>query len=128
VLVGTKRHRDEYLGGIIRFWPAFGVGLAIALVASLFYVLTWEVYMATTDYRFMDNYVASTLKAMKADGKSAAEIAKVTADMAAFAKDYANPLYRMLITLSEIAPVGILVALVSAALLRNPRFMPAKAG
>lgn len=41
-------------------------------------------------------------------------------------KSYANPLYRMPMTFIEIFPVGLLVALVSAALVRNPRFLPAK--
>ena len=48
------------------------------------------------------------------------------ADMAGFAKSYENPVYRFLITLSEIAPVAILVTLLSAALLRNRRFLPAR--
>ena len=37
---------------------------------------------------------------------------------------YRNPLFRMLVTLSEIFPVGLLVSLVSAALLRFPGFLP----
>ena len=39
---------------------------------------------------------------------------------------YRNPILRMLMTLSEIAPVALIVPLISAALLRNPRFMPAR--
>jgi hypothetical protein len=38
---------------------------------------------------------------------------------------YRNPLYRIPITFVEIFPVGLIVALVSAALLRNPRLLPA---
>ena len=53
----------------------------------------------------------------------AAEIAKAEA----FAKMYANPLYRIPITFTEILPVGILVSLISSLLLRNSRFMPARA-
>ncbi|HYE44407.1 MAG TPA: DUF4199 domain-containing protein, partial [Caulobacter sp.] len=34
ILVGVKQHRDQALGGVIRFWPALGLGLAIAAVAS----------------------------------------------------------------------------------------------
>src|ERR1700743_2809885 len=48
ILVGVKHHRDRALGGAIRFWPAFGIGLGIALVASLAYVVIWEVYLALT--------------------------------------------------------------------------------
>lgn len=127
VFVGTRRYRDEVLGGVIRFWRAFGVGLAISLVASIFYVLTWEAYMFHTNYSFMDKYVAQTLETMRSEGKPAAEIAAFSKEMAAFARDYANPLYRMAVTLSEIAPVSLLVSLISAALLRNSRFMPTKA-
>jgi hypothetical protein len=48
------------------------------------------------------------------------------AALAGFAETYANPVSRMLMTLMEISPVALLVPLVSAALLRNPRFMPAR--
>jgi len=44
-----------------------------------------------------------------------------------FAMMYANPLFRMPITFTEILPVGILVSLFPALLLRNSRFMPARA-
>jgi hypothetical protein len=47
--------------------------------------------------------------------------------MAEMKKNYANPLYRMPMTFIEIFPVGLLVALVSAALVRNSKFLPAKA-
>ncbi|MBA8886352.1 hypothetical protein FHW12_000543 [Dokdonella fugitiva] len=43
--------------------------------------------------------------------------------MEAFKADYANPFYRLPMTFAEIFPVGVLVSLVSAALLRNPRFL-----
>ena len=36
VFIGIKRHRDVDGGGVIRFWPAVGLGLGISLVASLF--------------------------------------------------------------------------------------------
>jgi hypothetical protein len=39
---------------------------------------------------------------------------------------YDNPLYRLPMTFAEIFPVGLLVTLVSAVLLRNPRFLPAR--
>jgi len=126
VFVGVKRFRDERQGGVISFWKALGVGLGIAGVACLFYVLGWEAYLWSTDYTFMEKFTASQLAKMQAAGAAAADIAKFKADMAGFAEMYANPVTRMLVTLSEIAPVGLLVPLVSAGLLRNPRFMPAK--
>ena len=127
VFIGVKRYRDTELGGVIRFWPAFWLGLGIAAVAALAYVFSWEVYMWKTDYAFMNEYIAGYLKDLKASGASPAEIAKQSAEMQEFAKQYEQPLYRMVVTLSEFAPIGLLVPLVSAALLRKSSFMPAKA-
>jgi hypothetical protein len=126
VFVGVKRFRDEVQGGVIKFGKALAVGLGIAGVACLFYVLGWELYMWSTDYTFMEKFTASQLASMQTAGASAAEIARFKADMAGFAETYADPVSRMLMTLMEISPVALLVPLISAALLRNPRFMPAK--
>lgn len=126
VFIGVRQYRTVEGGGVIRFWPAFGLGLAIALVASLFYVGMWEAYLWQTDYSFIGEYARSTVESMRASGASSAEIAAFTSEMSAFATSYnTQPLYRMAVTLSEIAPVGILVALVTAALLRNSRRFPA---
>jgi Protein of unknown function (DUF4199) len=127
VFVGVKRYRDTELGGVIRFWPALWLGLGIAAVAALGYVLSWEVYMWQTDYRFMAEYMSKSIEGMRASGASAAEIAKFSAEMAGFAKQYENPLFRMFVTLTEFAPIGLLVPLISAALLRKSSFMPARA-
>lgn len=127
VFVGIKRYRDEQLGGTIRFWTAIAVGLGISAIASLFYALGWEAYLYATDYRFMPEYTASLIEAQRAAGASAQEIAKMSAEMDAFAKSYENPLIRLLFTLSEIAPVALIVTLIAAALLRKPGFLPARA-
>ncbi|MEY2928180.1 MAG: hypothetical protein RL367_2657 [Pseudomonadota bacterium] len=126
VFVGVKHYRDTTKGGVVRFWPACGIGLGIALVAGLFYVATWELYEYLTNYTFVDKYAASALESMRAAGKPAPEIAKMASEMAAFKLQYANPLTRMAMTFSEIAPVGLLVSVVSAALLRKTSFMPAR--
>lgn len=127
VFVGVKKYRDEALGGVIRFGTALGLGAGIAGVASVFYVLGWEAYLYATDYSFMPDYIAATLEAERAAGKSAAEIAALEAQLQPYLEMYANPLTRMAITFSEIALVALLAPVVSALLLRNPRFMPAHA-
>ena len=126
IFVGVKRYRDVERGGVIRFWPALGLGLSIALISGIAYALLWEVYLALTHYRFMDEYIAATLSHARAEGKSAAQIAALSAQMDAMRASYANPLFRLPMTFVEVAPVGVLVALVSAALLRNPRLLPAR--
>ena len=126
ILLGVKQHRDQVLGGVIKFWPAFLVGLGIAVIAGLAYVAVWEAYLALTHYTFMDSYVDHILAAKRAAGVAGPAYQKLAAEMEAMRRNYANPLYRWPMTFVEIFPVGLLVALVSAALLRNPRFLPAR--
>jgi hypothetical protein len=127
ILIGVKQYRDQRLGGVIRFWSAFGLGLGIAVVASLVYVAVWELYLAATHYTFMDQYIAQTLAAKRAAGLTGAAYQHLAAEMESTRQMYANPIYRFGETFVEIFPVGLLIALVSAALLRNPRFLPARA-
>jgi hypothetical protein len=125
VFFGVKRMRDRELGGVIRFVPAFLAGLGISAVAGVIYVIGWEITLAVTDFAFVDSYSAAAIEAARAKGASAAEVEAVIAKMDEFRRQYANPLIRLPFTFIEIFPVGLLVSLVSAALLRNSRFLPA---
>jgi hypothetical protein len=124
IFVGIKKYRDSELGGVIRFPAALAVGLGIAMVASVIYVLGWELYMWRTHYAFFDTYTQGIIAAKQAAGASAADLARLSDKLAAQSKQYAQPLYRMMLTLLEILPVGVLVALISAALLRKSSFLP----
>ena len=127
IFIGVKRYRDVECGGMVRFGRAFLVGAAIAAVAGLIYVAGWEAFLAFSGRDFMAEYTAGILEGMRADGAGAASVAAKAEEMRQLAEAYRNPLFRIPITLIEILPVGLLVALVSAALLRNPRLLPAKA-
>jgi hypothetical protein len=124
ILVGVKQYRDDVQGGVIGFWKALGIGLGISVVAGFAYVVVWESYVAIAHYDFAGDYARAVLAQKRAAGVSGAEYQKAVAEMAAFQKEYANPLYRFPMTFTEIFPVGVLIALVSAALLRNSRFLP----
>lgn len=126
VFIAIKRQRDVDGGGVIRFWPAVGLGLGISLVASLIYVLSWELTQMISRADFWTVYSEGTLAKLRAEGASPQKIAAAAADMARWAELYRNPLIRMMITLSEVLPIGVLVTGVSAALLRNSRFLPAR--
>ncbi|HEY5722095.1 MAG TPA: DUF4199 domain-containing protein [Allosphingosinicella sp.] len=125
IFVGVKRYRDVECGGIIRFWRALGLGLAMALVAGLIYAAGWEIFIASTGYDFMADYSRSMVEAMRSEGASPAAIQAKLAELGQMAEWYKNPLIRIAMIFAEIFPVGLLVALVSAALLRNPRMLPA---
>jgi hypothetical protein len=128
VFVAVKRHRDVDLGGVIGFWPALGLGLGISFVASVFYVLAWETTVALTHLDFANGYAKIMIEQKKASGVTGAALAKFTAEMEQFKVQYANPFYRLPMTFIEIFPVGVLVSLASAGLLRISSFLPARRG
>jgi len=106
LFVGVKRFRDVEKGGVIRFLPALGMGLAIGVVAVIAYVMIWEIYLAATHYAFIDAYFGGP-------------------GMAEWKAWYSQPLNRYFTTAEELAPVALIMAVVSAALLRNPKLLPA---
>ena len=126
IFVGVKRYRDVECGGVVRFGRAFLVGLGIAVVAGVIYVAGWEAYERATGWGFMPEYTASIVEGMRAEGATPAAIAAKQAEMSSMAEMYANPLIRMPMVFAEIFPVGLIIALISAALLRNPRLLPAR--
>ncbi len=127
IFLAIRDYRNKKLGGVIKFLPAFGLGLLVAAVAGIAYALGWEIYLAATNYVFMDNYVAQMIEAKRAAGVSGAELDAYVAQMDQMKEAYANPLFRLPMTFAEIFPVGLIIALISAAVLRNPKVLPARA-
>lgn len=125
IFVAIKRYRDVELGGVIRFGTATLVGLGIAVVAGIMYVAVWELYLALTDYAFIDAYAEGIVAAKQAEGLRGAELQSVMDAMETLRAQYASPLFRLPMTFLEIFPVGLLITLLSAAVLRNPRVLPA---
>ncbi|TPV92964.1 MAG: DUF4199 domain-containing protein [Myxococcales bacterium FL481] len=119
IFVGIKRYRDVHQGGVIRFRRAVLVGVGISAVASGVYVAIWEVHLALTDHAFIEEYTAAMLAEQQAAGVGEADLAAARAQAEQIKERYANPVYRVMITLSEIFPVGLLISLVAAAVLRT---------
>jgi len=126
IFVGIKRYRDNVLGGVIKFWPAFGMGLGIAAVAGVFYVIGWEISLHMTDFAFVETYREGMEKAYRAKDLADDVLAKKLAGLDEMMVNYMNPFFRMPMTFLEPTPVSLVVALVSAALLRNPKVFPAR--
>ena len=126
IFIGIKRYRDQELGGVIRFLPAFAMGLAIAVIAGLVYTLVWELYSISTDYAFIDSYVNGAIEAKRAAGLTGDRLAQEIAALEAMRTNYGKFYIRMPMTFLEIFPVGLVIALLSAALLRNPKILPAR--
>ena len=125
IFIGIKKYRDDDLGGVIIFKTAMLLGLGISLVAGAAYVISWEVYLEITDHAFINDYTEHIIKEAKQDGMDGAEFAALVDQMNETKVNYARPMYRIPLTFLEIFPVGLLISLIAAGLLRNPKFLPA---
>jgi len=121
IFIAIKNFRDKYNGGVISFGKAFRIGLYITLIASTIYVLVWlvEYYMFVPD--FMDKYTAHMIKVKQDSGASLQEIQKETSKLASMQEMYKNPLFVVLFTYFEILPIGLVVTLISALILKKKR-------
>ena len=120
VYLGIKEYRDKHQAGIISFSKAFTVGILISLFACVVYVIVWLIYLQTdAGSQMMDQYMAYSLERMQEMGMDAAEIEKKRQENEAFSKMYENPLVKIGFTFLEIFPVGLIISLVSALLLKR---------
>lgn len=124
VFFGIKSFRDNQNGKSIGFWKGIQVGILISLLASFIYAAGWEVYMQTNPGNtFFDEYTKHYVGKLKEKGTPQEEIDKTVTDMAAMKEMYNKPVIRFGMTLMEILPVGIIVTLVSAAILRKKEIL-----
>jgi hypothetical protein len=120
VFVGIKNYRDKQNNGVVTFGKGFLLGLLISFIGSTFYVVTWGIEYHYFFPNFMDGYANASIKNMQASGMSAAQIETETKNMTEMMNSYKNSIvYFTLITYMEIFPVGILVSLISAAVLKR---------
>jgi hypothetical protein len=128
IFIGIKNFRDKYNGGLIGFGKAFRIGLYIALIASTLYVAVWlvEYYMFIPD--FMEKYAAHILRETKASGVSQLELDKKAAEMSRYKELYKNPIFVILFTYLEILPVGLIISLIAALLLKRKKLAVVTAG
>ncbi len=119
IFVAVRQHRDQHLGGVITFSKALQVGLGISVTAGFVYVALWELYLALTDYQFIDLYVESAVEAMRLNAAGESDLVAATAEGERLRTQYTNPLIRLPMTFVEVFPIGLVVSLACAGTLRN---------
>jgi hypothetical protein len=119
IYFGIRSYRDITLAGQISFGRAFACGILIALISSICYVVMWEVLYLNFMPHFMDGYFAAQIHKVQSAGLDAATTAARVAAIQHSQQLYQNPLINMAYTLMEPLPVGLLITLISAALLRR---------
>ena len=129
IFFGIKSYRDNVAGGRVNGetrngridYIFYSSAALIAFVSSLCYVATWEVIFFKFQPDFLEKYQARAIEQKKASGAPQAEIDKQMADDKVMAERYKNPLFNAALTLVEPLPVGLIIALVSAAVLSRRR-------
>ena len=117
IFFGIRSYRDNVAGGSVGFGRALLVGVMISVVASLCYVVTWEIIYFKLAPDFVTKYQAHILEKAREAGESEAAIARTKAQMDRFAELYSNPAINVAITFVEPLPVALVVSLVSAGIL-----------
>ncbi|MFD1142322.1 DUF4199 domain-containing protein [Larkinella insperata] len=119
IFVGIKNYRDKHNNGVVSFGKAFRIGLSITLIASSMYVIVWliDYYLFIPD--FMDKYTAHVLREAQNDGISPADLSTKTQELQQYKEMYKNPLFVVLFTYLEVLPIGLLISLICALLLKK---------
>src|SRR5271163_2775005 len=119
IYFGIRSYRDNTLGGQITFGRAFACGILIALITTVCYVAMWEIVYFNFMPHFMDSYFAAQIHMVQASGLDPATIATRVAAIQHSQQLYQNPFVNMAYTFMEPLPVGLVITLISAAILRR---------
>jgi hypothetical protein len=119
VYFGIRSYRDNVGGGRITFGRGFAVGILITVISCMFYVAAWEIIYFNFMPDFVEKYTAHAIEKAKAEGASQAAIDARAREMQSLAAMYSNPLVNAALTFTEPFPIGLLVTLISAGVLRK---------
>ena len=121
IFFGVRQYRERHLGGLIKFGTAFKTGLYITLIASVIYVIAWLLFYYTSEFgeTFPDQYLEYKKEVWTKAGKSAAEINANIAEFESNKVMFQNPFMMAGAAFAEIFPVGLIVSLISALILKR---------
>ena len=118
IFFGVRSYRENVGNGKISFGRGFAVGILIALISAACYVAAWEVVYYSSP-GIADHVFDKQVEDLKEKGAPQAEIDAAAVQVESFKKLYANPFVNVAFTFIEPFPVGILMTLISAFILRR---------
>ena len=119
VFFGIRSYRENVGDGQITFGRALSVGLLITLISCLCYVVTWEIVYFKLMPGFGEKYTSYVVEQVRASGASQQVVDAKVQEMKTFKVMYDKPLFNAALTFLEPLPVGLLISLISAAILRR---------
>jgi hypothetical protein len=121
VFFGIRSYRENVGDGQITFGRAFAVGLLITLISCVCYVVAWEILYFKFMPDFGAKYASHMIEKVKASGASQEVVNAQLQRMKNFKALYDNPFINVAITFTEPLPVGLIITLVSAVILRKKK-------
>jgi len=125
VFFGVRSYRENAGGGRLTFGRGFAVGILITLISCACYVGTWEIAYYKFMPDFAEKYAAHMVENAKASGASQQKIDETERKAKEFKHMYDNPLFNVAITFTEVFPIGLVVTLLSAGILKKKGPAPA---
>jgi uncharacterized protein DUF4199 len=125
VFFGIRSYRENIGGGTITFGRAFTVGILIALISSVCYVVAWLIMYSVFLPDFLDKYTTYVIEQMRASGAAPEAVQAKIQEMEQAKRLYSNPFLRAAFTFIEPFPVGLIMTLISALILRKKKPAPA---
>lgn len=123
---GIRSYRENVNGGQITFGRGFAVGILITLISGICYVIAWEILYYNFLPDFVEKYGAYMVEKAKASGASQQAIEATVQQMKDMKTMLDNPLINAAMTFIEPFPVGLIITVVSAAILRKKAKQPAE--
>jgi len=119
VFFGIRSYRENVGNGHVSFGRAFAVGILITVIASVFYVAAWEIIYFKYMPDFADKYASHEIEKEKAAGATQQAIDAKVKEMKELKANLDNPFINAAFTFTEPFPVGLIITLISAAILRK---------
>lgn len=118
VFFGLRKYRAEQ-GGQLTFWDGFTNGLITVFIASILYVVGWMIYYPIYAPNFPEEYLESQITQFKSEELSPEELQLKIDDATEFMIMYKKPVVMAGFSFLEIFPIGLVVVLISAIILRR---------
>ena len=119
IFFGIRSYRENVGGGTITFGRAFAVGILIAVISSICYVIAWQILYHFFMPDFFEKFSAHVIEKARASGATAEAIQAKTQEMEQAKRLYSNPVLHVAFTFLEPFPVGLIITFISAAILRK---------
>lgn len=115
-----KKYRDQYSNGSVSFGKAFLIAICIVAIASTMYVIGWLIEYHTIMPDFLNRFVDFSVRELEKSNLSPELLAAEKAQFESYRHNYDTLTGMILYTYVEIFPLGLIMALLAATIMKRP--------